>query len=199
LEQIKKYLGDKMSPFVSIKVRNPEFEYLRIQCDIKFADRGNEGYDIAKLKKEIANFICPWFIDQSNALEFNKEIHVDALKDFLKSLDFVTFITRFSIIQIIEDGYQYHMIDSADSHDFMHILKPTKPWATFIPDQDHIISIIEDEYEEEPVKVQAPVRFKNEYNILKKTKIIQLKRSDAPRTDNKKVDNKPFNPFTLEL
>lgn len=71
-----------MSPFVSIKVRNPEFEYLRIQCDIKFADRGNEGYDIAKLKKEIANFICPWFIDQSNALEFNKEIHVDALKDF---------------------------------------------------------------------------------------------------------------------
>lgn len=52
LEQIKKYLGDKMSPFVSIKVRNPEFEYLRIQCDIKFADRGNEGYDIAKLKKK---------------------------------------------------------------------------------------------------------------------------------------------------
>lgn len=199
LEQIRRFIKDKMSPFVSIKVRNPEFEYLRIQCDIKFTERGNEGYDMARLKDIIAGFICPWYIDQSDAIEFNKEINVDALKEYIRSFDFVKFITKFSVIQIIEDRDQYHMLDSADSGELMPILKPTRPWAAFIPDQEHNISIIEDEIEAEPQKIQAPVRFKNEYNILKKTRIIQIKKAGVTDNTEKTTARPAFDPFIIEL
>ena len=111
----------------------------------------------------------------------------------------MAFITKFSIIQIIEDGYQYHLIDSAESHEHLHTMKPTKPWSTFIPDQNHMISIVEDEEETYPERVQSPIRFKNEYNILKKAKIIQMKKANLVKKGNNKKDKKPFKNFTIEL
>jgi len=199
LEQVKSFLKDKMSPFVTLKVRNPEFEYIRISCDIKFVDTGNEGLYIARLKREITKFICPWYVDESDALEFNKELQVQALKDYIKSLDFVVFITRFSVIQIIENGFQYHIVDSAASQDLTQILKPYRPWSTFIPDQDHLINIVEEEIEVEPTSLQPPVKFKNEYNILSKARILKLKSIGGQKRRTVKENNLPFNPFTLEI
>lgn len=199
LEQVKNFLKDKMSPFVTLKVRNPEFEHIRICCDIKFVDTGNEGLYIAKLKREITKFICPWYIDESDALEFNKELQVQALKDYIKSLDFVVFITRFSVIQIIENGFQYQIVDSAVSQDLTQVLKPYRPWSTFIPDQDHIINIVEEEIESEPTSLQPPVKFKNEYNILSKARIMKLKSIGDQKKKPSKENNLPFNPFTIEI
>ncbi|HNQ41689.1 MAG TPA: hypothetical protein PKL22_06315 [Saprospiraceae bacterium] len=58
---------------------------------------------------------------------------------------------------------------------------------------------MEEEIEVEPTSLQPPVKFKNEYNILSKARILKLKSIGGQKRRTVKENNLPFNPFTLEI
>lgn len=176
LQAVEDFLKDYTSPFVQIKVRNPGYEYVRIYCKVKFQEKGNDGYWIGRLKEDIRNFICPWVNDFDAYVEIGGHVSVDAVKNHVRSLPYVRFVTAFSILHIIVedlDNQIYHIADTADPK-HSQVVYASKPWSVIITDEDHEFEVIEEEMEELPQPVKPPVRFQSEYDILKRYRYIRI-------------------------
>ena len=58
LQQVNRYLEKKITPFARCKVINPQLEYIRVICSVKFVDGQNNGLSIQNLKKDINQLYC---------------------------------------------------------------------------------------------------------------------------------------------
>lgn len=188
LLSIEQYLGNFASPFINIKVRNPVYEYVRVYCKVKFTDNANFGQDINRLKRDIQRFVCPWFFDKTKEVQIGGQLSLDSLKNYLTGLNYVKFITKFSILHVIEEeNGDYQIEDTAADKKLISVIYASKPWAVLIPDEDHVIDLLEgDEREELPEKIEPPIAFKTKYNIHKRTqyiKIHQRKKAQEDSTD----------------
>ena len=176
LQQIENEIRKYLSPFVKLKVRNPIYEYIRIICKIKFDDNSNAGHLIKKLKTDVKKLISPWIYDHNAEIQIGTNLYLDSVFNYIQSLPYVQFVTKFSLLQIIEgdDGF-YNLIDTANFKDQNIILRPSKPWTVFVLDEDHKIEIHDrEEIDEVAEPVKPPVSFKTRHNILKRSKFIKI-------------------------
>ncbi len=180
LQAIETYLREYASPFVKIRVRNPDYEYIRVFCKVKFKEKGNDGQFVEQFREDIRRYISPWLYDNGAAMDIGGNINVDAMKNHLKKLPYVWFLTKFSMLHIIEESIEeqrYRLEDTATMTDDPNpTVYTSKPWSVLITDPLHEIEVINDDDEEEdlPEPVKPPVRFKNEYNILIRTQRIRI-------------------------
>lgn len=170
LQSIETYIQRHASPFVRLKVRNPDYEFLRVSCKVKFVDNQNNGYNLERLKEDLKGIICPWAFQKDAPLGIGKSLHEGTVLSAIKALPYVRFVTRFSIIHIfLEDEEKgiFKFLETARETESL-LIQP-RPWAVLIPDVDHEIDITERE-DEEIAKVRPenkPIRFFNHIDIFK--------------------------------
>ncbi|MEL7122709.1 MAG: hypothetical protein AAFO07_24900, partial [Bacteroidota bacterium] len=202
LNRIKSYISDFSSPFTSISVRNPSYEYIRVFCKIKFTDNSKIGQFIKAFRQDVKRYICPWYFDKTEALPIGGSIFLDGLKNHIASLPYIKFITAFSILHIIEesDG-NFSLEDTADSQEDIKVIYASKPWAVLIPDDFHKIEIIEgEEIEQDAEKVTPPVPFRNRYNIFSRSKFIKIKPLIKKAEDKEDdTDDKTFHTLNIKI
>jgi hypothetical protein len=153
------------------------------------------------LAEEIRKFTCPWLDDHRSTMQIGGKISVDLLKQYLSTLPFVRFITKFSLLHIIEVGDEYRLEDTADSKNSDQAIYASMPWSVLIPDANHhfeLMDPLEDEIEELPARVTAPVRFKTRHNILKRTTFIRIIRSTATG-EGEASDDKSKDIYSLKI
>ncbi len=183
LRVINKYVRQHVSPFVKLNVRNPDYEYIRAICNVKFIEGSNNGQSIQRMKDDLKTFICPWLYDNEESLNIGGSLNEDVVLNYIKGLSYVKFVTKFSILHFFldADGF-YNFIDSGDPR--VAKQKPyaiqAEPWAVIIPDDDHKITIIDEEREEEPIPVDRPVRFQNKLDITES--FIKISRRRRAKT-----------------
>jgi len=183
LNTISKYVEQQISPFVKLSVRNPDYEYIRVICNVKFIEGSNNGQSIQRMKNDLKTFICPWLYNSEVSLNIGGSQNEDVVLNFLKGLSYVKFVTKFSILHFFlnTDGF-YEFMDSGDPR--VAKQKPyaiqAEPWAVIIPDEDHVISIIDEEREEEAIPVERPVRFQNKLDITES--FIKITRRIKPKS-----------------
>ena len=146
LLEIKQFLSNYISPFVQLEVRNPHYEKVKIICSVKFDQKHSFGYYIIQLNKDLNHFLTADILENQMGEELGGKIHSSDVLSFIRSLPYVEFATRFSMIQIAKgiDG-RYKRIDTAQEFnpDIQEdiIVKPyleaEYPWSKLIPTRKH--------------------------------------------------------------
>ncbi len=204
LNGIRSFIEQKVSPFVRVKVRNPIYEFIRIRCNIKFIDTANVGSRIEELNREIQRLICPWSEKATEAMYVGGVISIDAMFNYIKSLPYVKFITKFSVLQFYcpeedKDIYVYH--DSANKEmdsDKKRVIQSFYPWSVLIPDDHHEIVVVEKEEEEQPEAVMHEVPFQNRMKIIRRAIKISRK-AKTKEKEPEQIDSGSDEKYSVQI
>ncbi|MEM7035815.1 MAG: hypothetical protein AAF570_02475, partial [Bacteroidota bacterium] len=168
---IQNYLKSISSSFVHLRVSNPSYEYVRVNCRVKFKNNRNNGDSLEKLRGDIQDFICPWLKTEEREIEIGGSIKVDELYKFIRNLPYVDFVTKFAVLHFfVEDESTgiYQLLSTADPrlrNDERDYVRARKPWSVLIPDVDHEIEFTEREIEVAPDFNLEPVDFQGRFQI----------------------------------
>ncbi|THU40590.1 hypothetical protein FAM09_00295 [Niastella caeni] len=94
LLEIEEFLKKKISCHVNLKVRNPQFEEVRLKFKMKLL----KGYDdftyyYKQLQQEITQFLTPWAYTGDADISFGGKVYKSVLIDFIEERPYVDFIT----------------------------------------------------------------------------------------------------------
>ena len=149
LYNIKNYIKDFISPFVKLEVRNPSYERIKIICSVKFIDGYNYGFFIQKLNEELNRYLSNNIDSDQPNIELGGKVNSSDILSFMRTLPYVDFITRFSIVQAARDfNGQYVLLDTAREGDPKASLKASKPWSVLVPAEEHQITVMNEKMEE---------------------------------------------------
>ncbi len=199
---IEQHISQRISPFMSVQVINPKYEHVRVIANVKFIENYNNGQTLNRLFEDINKFIAPWLFDENQEIKIGGSINENVLQTYIKGLDYVKFLTKFSILHIIDDDGIYKLQDTAMEEDIVSFIS-ARPWGLLIPDDFHEIDMVEYEEEELPVpRVNSDqiIRFQNKVNILGDKKYIKVKNSKLADGDTKSISKKnPTSNFTISI
>ncbi|MEN8178873.1 MAG: hypothetical protein ABFS39_09645 [Pseudomonadota bacterium] len=140
LSRIRTFVQGIAAPFVEIEVRNPVYEQIQVRCTVKFIGGFNSGFYINRLDREISNFICPW-LGTGYKARFGWSIRQKDIESHLRELDYVDFVTNFSMLHITQDGERHFSLgDTAGEQNNAKVqIGPKHPWSLAVPARHHFI------------------------------------------------------------
>ena len=106
LEDIKKFIEPLTSPFVKLKVENPQFEGLQFNFNVCFKQGYDPTFYAGQLNTDIMNFLMPWASGSNTKdIEFGGTIEKSSVLNFVQMRSYVDYVTAFQMSQyIFEDG-----------------------------------------------------------------------------------------------
>jgi hypothetical protein len=125
LHEISEYIKNFIPKKVNIKISNPIFEKIKVNCKVIFQD--NRSTQIIKvnsnkLNQDISEFIAPWIVKGSEyGFETLNSINIDDLVNFIQKRPYVKMVNSLSIIHIYQEfnkslgGMKFILFDSAKS------------------------------------------------------------------------------------
>jgi len=141
LQRIQEFVQGLSSPFVNIEVRNPVYEQIQVRCTVKFSGGINTGgLYLNRLNRAVSDYICPW-CEVGYKARFGWSIRADDIESYIRELDYVDFVTNFSMLHITEEmGGKYSLVDTA-TLDSRHeaLILPRYPWSLAVPMRTHFI------------------------------------------------------------
>lgn len=150
LFDIKSFIQMHSSPFARIEVRNPSYERIRIICSVQFSGKQNYGFYIQKLNEHINDYLTGNIGSVSIGNQMDKVIYCSDVITYLRTLPYVEYITRFSMVQAARNiTGNYELIDTAEEGQGKSGLKATKPWSILVPADQHQFTILTDKYDED--------------------------------------------------
>jgi len=143
LFDIKSFVQQHASPFTRIEVRNPSYERIRIICSVKFVNAHNQGYYIQQLNDHINEYLTGNIGNMTLGHQMDKVIYCSDVITYLRTLPYVEYITRFSMVQAARNiTGNYVLIDTAAEGEDKAGLKATKPWSVLVPADQHQFTIL---------------------------------------------------------
>jgi len=147
LQQIKEYLEELMSPFVTLEVINPVYEKLKITCSI-LLEAGLEqerGSLLQQLQLELLHFLCPWTKGRPVAL--GSQVSKNDILRFIRDRPYIRFVTAFSIVHVYEQtNDQFTLEDTAKSGTSLDRIWASKPWSALVPVEQHQVSFLKRDF-----------------------------------------------------
>jgi len=165
LRKIQGFVRAVSSPSVTVEVRNPLYEQIQVRCSAKFRNDTNPDYYIRRLDMDVSRFLSPWVATGLSA-RFGWIVRSEQIEGFIRDLDYVEFVTDFSMLHVAEDDPDtYTLADTvrhvplagsgpgqADlGHKFSrsHQVRWRYPWSLAVPMTRHFIQAI---------RVAAPIK-----------------------------------------
>jgi hypothetical protein len=153
LDEIKEYLEQLSSPFVTIEVRNPIYERVKITAGVRFVKGKNNGTYLKKLNQDIVAFMCPWMLGEEQELDLGGTLVKDVILSFIEKCEYVEFVTKFSTVQVFpQDGVGFDVDDTAIHSTNSPLIQATKPWSILIPFEMNPIYFLDEEAFQLPEK-----------------------------------------------
>jgi hypothetical protein len=84
LTNINDFLKKLNSPFVTLHVKNPQFEEVQLDFKVKLHDNMDEGFYTQLLNTEIERFLCPWAFDDGKEISFGGKMVKSVLLNFVE-------------------------------------------------------------------------------------------------------------------
>ena len=99
LQKIEKYLLSLSSPWADIKVVNPTYEHIQVECEVKFKSPydGNFGYYRRELQQAITNFLAPWTVDWGTEIHFGGTVYRSSILNFIEQQYYVDYVLDFKM------------------------------------------------------------------------------------------------------
>jgi hypothetical protein len=150
LNRIRTFVRNHASPFVTVEVRNPVYEQIQVRCSIVLTKQAEvrSGHYLAKLNQAVVDYISPWCGIGYKA-RFGWCIRRTDIESYIRNLEYVEFVTRFSMLHISEDqSGSYALGDTVrlassvlpdGERETVDEIRPKYPWSLAIPVREHHI------------------------------------------------------------
>ncbi len=143
LQAIRDYVDGLSSPFASVSVVNPNYERVRINCKIRFESTHNTGQYVRRLESDLRRLLCPWFGSLQGEMSLGSSLEKEDILAFIYSLEYVRFVSRFSVVVIHHINGAYSISDSASQSEAHSAIDASNPWSVFVPDESHEIELVD--------------------------------------------------------
>lgn len=140
LTRIRNFLRRHSSPFIKLEVRNPAYEQVQIRCTVKFASDLVDAAGVNRLDRDISDYLSPWRRVGKQA-RFGWSMRQKDVESYIRELDYVDFVTNFSMLHITTDGTgHYRLGDTAKTQQLREMeIRPRFPWGLMLPARHHFI------------------------------------------------------------
>lgn len=115
LEEIKKFLSTRVSPFAArtLRVINPLYEQVQVVFGAEFRSGFDRGYYETELNQDIIRFLSPWAYGQGQDIVFGGRIHKSVILNFVEEQAYVDYVTDFQMNHFIEGQEPRMNVDEA--------------------------------------------------------------------------------------
>ena len=114
LQDINDYLRTIISPFVKLHVKNPAFEEIQFDFEVKFYDNLDEAFYLQLLNDEIEKFLCPWAYSSQAEISFGGKIRKSAVLNFVEERPYVDYVTCFKMRQVLSRNGSLNIEEKRD-------------------------------------------------------------------------------------
>jgi len=97
LKDIEKLIRKKTSPFVRLRVLNPDYEPVNFSGNIGFTEGTDENFFKDKLRRDVQEFLAPWAFDPVAQVAFGGSIFRSTVLKFVEERPYVDFVTEFAM------------------------------------------------------------------------------------------------------
>lgn len=95
LEDIHNYIRPCISPFVQLHVKNPMYEEVGMNFNVKLNADVDKGFYLQQLKTDIVRYLSPWAFDEGKEIFFGGKLHQSAVINFIDGLGYVDYLKDF--------------------------------------------------------------------------------------------------------
>ncbi len=93
LQDITSFIAKRVSCFIKLHVRNPQFEEVRVNMKVRFYDGFDETFYTNLLQESIMRFLSPWAFTEVGNPSFGGKIYKSVLIDFVEEQPYVDYVT----------------------------------------------------------------------------------------------------------
>ncbi|MDF0651248.1 MAG: baseplate J/gp47 family protein [Nitrospira sp.] len=104
LEEIGRFLRKRLSCFVNLHVKNPQFEEVLVSCGVRLREGLDETFYETKLQEAITRFLSPWAFPGGGHPSFGGKIYKSVLINFVEDQPYVDYVTDFQLFHEFVDG-----------------------------------------------------------------------------------------------
>ncbi|MES2733542.1 MAG: baseplate J/gp47 family protein, partial [Bacteroidota bacterium] len=97
LKDIEDFLKKRLSCFVKLHVKNPQFEEVRVSFKVRLYEGFDETFYTNKLKEAITRFLSPWAFPGGGSPSFGGKIYKSVLINFVEEQPYVDYLTDFQL------------------------------------------------------------------------------------------------------
>jgi hypothetical protein len=98
LRQIETYLKEKyLDDFVKVRVVNPAYETLLVDCKVTFLPGFDPGFYTNQLQEDVRRFLSPWAYEEGQDIIFGGKIFKSEILAFVEGRPYVDFVINFQV------------------------------------------------------------------------------------------------------
>lgn len=98
LNKIQNYVNELNTMHVKAQVINPNYKEAKVETKVKFFEQYDETFYTKQLDEDIKKYISPWAFTDSENIDFNVELNVNQLVNYLEQLYYVDYIDEIKIL-----------------------------------------------------------------------------------------------------
>jgi len=100
LQDIAAFIRKRVSCFVNVHVKNPQFEEVRVIMKVRFYEGFDETFYTGILQESLMRFLSPWAFPGGGNPSFEGKIYKSVLIDFIEEQPYVDYLTD---VQLFHD------------------------------------------------------------------------------------------------
>jgi hypothetical protein len=97
LSRVEAFLRARLSGFVTLHVRNPQFEEVHVDFRVRLREGRDETFTLNRLREAITRFLSPWAFAGGGGPTFTGRFATSVLIDFLEEDPDVDYVTDFRL------------------------------------------------------------------------------------------------------
>lgn len=143
LTKIETYLQQRVSCFVTVKARQPQFEEVRLSFGLKLHEAYKDFTFYSNMLKEaVTNYLTPWANNAGNDIQFGGNIYKSSLINFIEEQCYVDYIKNVQMFVTVIDPYTNNITESKDVEEV--VASTTRSILISVPAVKHAISEIKE-------------------------------------------------------
>ena len=103
LDEIGQFVRKRLSCFVALHVKNPEFEEVRVDCLVRLREGFDETFYKNQLGEALTRFLSPWAFADGGYPSFGGKIYKAVLINFVEDQPYVDYVTDFKLFHMFLD------------------------------------------------------------------------------------------------
>lgn len=97
LEEVKEFITQYLSPFVTVFVEQPLYESILVDAKIGFLPGFDPGFYSNQLNAELKQFLSPWAFEEGMDIEIGGAIYKSSILHFMETRPYVDFVVDFKL------------------------------------------------------------------------------------------------------
>ncbi|MCG8573700.1 MAG: baseplate J/gp47 family protein [Flavobacteriales bacterium] len=104
LSEIQSFIKDINPPCAELFVKNPLYEEIVVHFKVRLLPGYDPGFYLHLINENIKEFLAPWAFESNKIVVFGGRIHASVIVNFIEELDYVDYVSCFTMDQITASG-----------------------------------------------------------------------------------------------